>query len=263
MARYVYPSSLNNQSLNPALLQLVFYKFLDNGTTTPLDFLALKMPDKISQPSTVNWDNENFGMSSTVIKDAINKATGNGEGAQTIEQMMTAVGARMAQQGAFNLIADATKLVGGSASANGLMGQVIGKTPNPYVTAIFRGIDFRNFSFTFVFTPLSEADCVLIDDIIRVLRANALPEYTDESAFLSYPSVCMITYFWKGQVHKYLNGFKRAACTSVSVDYTGTGSYQSMRNGFPTQIVVDTTWRELELVTRSDVTIGDLSGRKY
>lgn len=252
----IYPSTLRNPTLNPAFIQLAYYQRDDTARTTPLATICLKMPDKISQPSTVNWGEEAFGMASSVIKDGLKNFMGNGDNGMSVDEMLSSVGSRVAQQATFNVIAGATKAVGGNASAAGLMGEVIGKTPNPFMTVIFRGIDFRKFSFTFIFTPLSESDCELIDEIIKVMRANANAEYVDDRAFLAYPSECQISYYWKGQPHKWLNRFKRAACTAISVDYTGTGSYQSMRNAFPTQIVVDTTWQELEIVTRSDITQG-------
>lgn len=263
MANLVYPSSLVNNSLNPGFIQLSYFKNSDNAsdpTVVPLDKIALKMPDKISQPSTVNWGTEDFGVASSAVKALLQKASGTGNensGANMSGSEILAGGAaRMAQQGAFQGLAALTKTVGGNASAFGLMGEVLGKAPNPYVTAIFKGVDFRNFNFTFIFTPLSEADCTLIDNIIKTMRANALPDYVDNQAFLSYPSYCEIKYVWRGELHPYLNRFKRAACTSINVDYTGTGAYQTMRNGFPTQIIVDTGWKELDIVTRNDVLLG-------
>lgn len=256
MKKLHYPSNLVNKDLNPAFIQFAYFHRDDKMRLSPKTMIQLSMPEQISQPSTVSWDNEKFGMAGKIISDGIKKVSGSNEGTMDMNSMIDAVSQRVKQGAMFNIAAVANKGLGGGASAEGMMGEVTGRIPNPYVTAIFRGVNFRTFDFVFKFTPLSEKDCELINNIVKEMRSNALPESMDSSAFLSYPYECQISYFWKGKRNAWLNRFKRAACTKVDVNYAGTGSFTAMRNGFPTQIIVSTTWTELELVTRSDVTDG-------
>jgi len=256
MAKHlIFPSNLVNRDLNPAYINFQFYKN-DLGSLFPETNISLMMPEGISQPSTVSWDNEKFGMAGDLMRQGIRKFIGSDTESQSIDSMTEAVKARVGNAMIFNAGEVANKGLGGGASSEGLMGSVAGKIPNPYVTAIFRGVNFRNFDFVFRFTPMSEADCVLIDTIISEMRRMALPAYKTHGAYLSYPYECSIKYMWKGGPNQWLNKFKKAACTKIDVNYTGTGSFTTLRNGFPSQIVVTTSWSELELVVRGDVDEG-------
>lgn len=256
MAKHlIFPSNLVNKDLNPAYIGFQYYRN-DLGALFPETNIALMMPEAISQPSTVSWDNEKFGVAGELMRQGIRKFIGSDTESQSIDSMTESVKARVGNAAIFNAGGAANQALGGGASAEGLMGSIAGKIPNPYVTAIFRGVNFRNFDFVFRFTPMSEADCVLIDQIITEMRRLSLPSYETNGAYLSYPYECMIDYYWKGKRNKWLNRFKKAACTKIDVNYTGTGSFTTLRNGFPSQIVVTTSWSELELVVRQDVDTG-------
>lgn len=256
MANLRFPKNLVNSELNPAFINFQYYS-TKLGIPIPTTNIALAMPEDISQPSTISWDNEKFGMAGEGIKQAMKHGlAGEGVDSQTIESMTGALEARVKNAAIFNIAKTAGEAFGSGASAEGMMGAVSGKIANPYVTAIFRGVNFRNFDFVFRFTPLSQEDCVLIEQIISTMRAMALPDYTMNGSYLAYPYECRIDYFWKGRRNKWLNRFKRSACTKIDVNYTGTGSFSAMRNGFPTQIVLTTSWTELDIVVRGDIKDG-------
>lgn len=256
MKNLYYPENLNNQDLNPAFIQLAYFERDDIDRLMPISVISLGMPENISQPSTVSWDNEKFGMGGKIVAEGLKKVFTDG-GTMDTSSMIEAVAQRVKQTAAFNVAAKAANFAtGSSATAEGLMGEVAGRVPNPYVTAIFRGINFRSFDYTFRFTPFTEKDCDLIDAIIKEMRTNALGESIDSTAFFSYPRECQIAYYWKGKENKWLNKFKRAACTKIDVNYTSGGSYTAMRNGFPTQVIVNTSWTELDLVVRQDIAGG-------
>lgn len=258
MALLIFPSNLANSSLNPGFIQFQYYTRGSYMKTSADDTICLCMPDATSQPSTVSWDNEKFGFVGKSFTDTMQKLGKDGSGVTAADMNAIVEGAKskVVTQGAFNIAEAAINAIGGKVSAEGLMGEIAGKVPNPYLTAVFRGVDFRTFTFTFKFAPMSESDCELIDNIIRTMRANSLPEYLDNAVYLSYPKECSISYHWKGQSNEWLNRFKRAVCTGVDVDYAPNGTFSTLRNGFPTQIIVSTKWTEVEIVTRQDVMEG-------
>lgn len=51
----------------------------------------------------------------------------------------------------------------------------------------------------------------------------------------------------------YLHRFKRSVITELTLDYTGTGMWTMLRNGFPTETVLTITLGEIEMVVREDV----------
>lgn len=259
MAFYRYPRNLENVNLHPGIIQ---FQFFERQTQLqrlfPSDTVQLYMPEQSSAPSSVSWDSEQFGF----IGNTMSKMMQGGSSATDIQSTMSGALDRVKHQAVFTTAAGAAQTMANKAkgmlgttgmSANGLGGQVAGKVPNPYLTCIFRGVDFRNFNFTFKFTPLSENDCDLIHNIVTTMRKHAYPYQMDESAFLSYPSECMIAYFWKGKLNPYMHRFKRAVCTGIDVDYSSAGSFAMLRNGMPAHITVSTQWKEIEVITRQDI----------
>lgn len=244
-----YPSKLTNKDLNPAWMEFQFFERKSAKDSKPSDVIQLYMPESVSQPSTVSWDTEKFGVIGNAVVGAVNDmgtVPGNvGDAAS--------VGWARAQA---NLMSAAASRLGGSVSAEGIMGATKGKIPNPYLTMVFRGVDFRNYSFNFKFFPFSEADTVTITEIIKTFRANSLPPGKPGEPFLGYPMEVQVAYKWKSDDNKHLHKFKRSVITGVDVDYTPNGMFAVMRNGMPACISVSLKLSEIELVLRDDVKEG-------
>lgn len=262
MVDLVYPTSLKDAAANPAWMQFNFFNRESPKESSPKDKISLYMPESASAPSTVSWDSEKFGFIGNAVSQgaaAFQRGSGMAGAVDAVKAGWNSVqgGSDLIMAHALaNVGSAAVGLMGGSVSAEGLMGAVAGKIPNPYLTMVFRGIDFRNFSFVFKFYPFQESDCTLIDDIIKTFRANQLPDYEAGMTMLGYPAECQISYKWMDKDNKWLHKFKRAVCTGVDVDYTPTGMFSTMRNGFPSEITVSTKWSEIELVTRADISEG-------
>lgn len=266
-----YPDNLTDTNAHPAWLQFQFQNRKSpagEDAAQLTDLIQLYMPEQTSNPNTVSWGQENFGFLGNALatgaraaKDSFNLNNGLigaamdsvTDGGKALAGALGGAGDLAVTRFLANAGAAAANLMGGSVTAEGLMGEVTGKIPNPYLTAVFKGVDFRTFSFVFKFYPFREKDCDTIYEIIRTFRANALPDYKSDNAFLGYPSECMISYKWQGKDNIYLHKFKKAVCTAIDVDYTPQGMFSVMRNGFPSEITMATKWSELEIVTREDV----------
>lgn len=241
----IYPASLSDVNQNPAWMEFQFYERRSPRSSPPDDTISLYMPENVSQPSTVSWDTEKFGFVGNAVAGG-----GNGDIMGTVTD-----GAGLAyERSKANLQAAIANRLGGRLSAESLM-SAQGKVPNPYLTMIFRGVDFRTYSFSFKFFPYTERDSETIHDIIKTLRANSLPDYAAESnnTFLGYPKEVEVAYKWKANDNPYLHKFKRSVITAVDVDYTPQGMFAVMRNGMPACIQVNLKLSEIELVMRRDV----------
>lgn len=255
----MYPKTLGNSKLNPAHINFQYYK-----KNVISDTIDLPMPDQVTNPSTINWAQENFGMIGNAVASSLKQVgsdqIANGE---DIGKSIAAMGERIKTLAFYNVTSSAIGQAGGSVSAEGLMGAVGGKIPNPYHTMLFRGVEFRNFSFVFKFTPFTESDCELIDAIINTMRSHAYPDFSTDNQFFEYPDECQITYVWENNPNKWLHQFKRAVCTGIDVEYSSNGTWSSMRNGFPTLITVSTRWSETQVVTRGDIVSKNKKGQSF
>lgn len=246
----VFPRTLSNIALNPASIN---FQFFNRDTKEKTTSIYLQMPDNINNPSTISWDTEDFGMvGEAVVKSLQNMSGGGDNHGQQVESTILSMGERIKSLAFYNAVSYGVGKAGGSASAGGIMSRVSNKTSNPYKAYIFRGVDFRTFSFDFTLAPFSESDCDIIDSIVRKFREHSYPDYANDKMFFTLPDECQITYMWETGHNKWLNAFKRAVCTGIDVQYN-SGQWTSLRNGFPTLIRISTRWTETELVTKQDI----------
>lgn len=254
-----YPQTLKNLSLNPAHINFQFYSRDTNIRSTSIN---LPMPNNVSNPNSISWDQQDFGM----LGDALVKSLGHmkaGTGsAEGIKNHLDAMAERMKSVAFYSGMSEIVKQGGGnSISGEDIMGAVNGKALNPYKTMLFRGVNFRTFNFVFDLVPFSESDCDLINNIITAFRAHSYPDFAGDKMFFTYPDECQITYMWETGANKWLNSFKRAVCTNVEIDYAPMGHWSSLRNGFPNVIRVNTTWTEVNVVSKQDILNNDNNGQ--
>lgn len=244
-----YPKTLSNQNLNPAWMEFQFYERKSAKESRPTSTIQLYMPEAVSQPSTVSWDTEKFGIVGNAVVAAHNDLGSVGGNVGDA----ASVGWARAQA---NLMSAAASRLGGQVSAEGIMGATKGKIPNPYLTMVFRGVDFRNYGFNFKFFPFSESDTETIDEIIKTFRKNSLPPGEQGAPFLGYPMELEVAYKWKSSNNRFLHKFKRSVITGIDIDYTTQNMFAVMRNGMPACISMNLKLSEIELVLRDDVTKG-------
>lgn len=252
MAFLYYPPKIQNADLHPAYMEFKFFERKDPKGDTLSDTIYLYMPERASQPSTVSWETEKFG----IIGESIAGAAGNPWSVGGAFDGAMKLGEAGAARGMSNLLAAAANALGGSVSAQGILGESTGKISNPYLTMVFRGVDFRNFQYNFKFFPFQESDCDMIDKIIKTFRGNSLPPGDIGAPLLKYPKEVAIAYKWRGENNKWLNNFKKAVITGIDVDYTPNGMFSVMRNGFPSCIEMNVKFSEIEIVLRKDVMEG-------
>lgn len=261
-ASLTYPETLNNMMINPAHIN---FQFFDRNTSKKITSINLPMPDTVNNPNTISWDQgKDFGMlGNEAVKGLQAMSSGNDISTQSVQDKLQSMAERVKSLAFYTGVSKAVSELGGSnIDATDLMGATNGRIPNPYRTLLFRGVEFRSFSFVFNFVPFTEADCALIDSIITAFRAHSYPDYAGEKMFFTYPDECDISYYWESNKNKWLNNFKRAVCTGVNVDYAAAGHWSSMRNGFPNMIKLETKWSEVEIITKGDILKADKHGQR-
>jgi hypothetical protein len=135
---------------------------------------------------------------------------------------------------------------------------ITGLAPNPMKEQIFKGVDFRMFSMEYMFAPRNEAEAQNVLAIIKAFKYHMLPEYKKGSSnfLFLYPSEFDITYFNGGKENLNIHRHTSCVLTEMNVNYTPQGMFNTFRNGMPTQIGINMTFKELAIVTKESVTRG-------
>jgi len=141
-------------------------------------------------------------------------------------------------------------IAGGASAAMGL-------AANPKKEQVFKGVDFRTFSFEYQFFPRDIGEASNVLRIIEEFKYHMHPEFKDTNNFVYiYPSEFDIMYFANGKENRNLHRHTSCVLTSMSVNYTPNGMFSTFANGMPTQINMTLEFRELALLTKDKVKDG-------
>lgn len=142
--------------------------------------------------------------------------------------------------------------------------QSTGIAPNPNPSVAFQGPVLRDFTMTWAFYPKKLDESRTIDDLIRKLKARALPTWNSSAgtAVLNYPSICQINFFpWDSGSSDTKNGWtdrsiiqiKKCFMSGVNVNYNAFGTPSFFEgNNYPTTIQLTISFKEIEYLTAED-----------
>lgn len=156
--------------------------------------------------------------------------------------------------------AQITKLIEGGVeffslgTAGGLGAAVQRRTgiaPAAMTEMIFNGIDYRQFSFDFKFTPRNKTESYIVNEILHTIKSSMLPTKFGAGSIAAYqvPDEFVIRFMKGDRVNPYLDQVGLCACTGVDITYGGD-KFSTHGEGDPVTIDATLTFRELELIER-------------
>ena len=208
--------------------------------------IALHIPNNLSINYGVTWSEEDTGvlaMAGAAVQQGweIAKALG-GNGNNTD---VTGTGAGILTNIALSKTPGS--MGSGVSAASGL-------AANPKKEQVFKGVNFRTFSFEYKFFPRNSTESKNIINIIEQFKYHMHPEFKDNNNFVYiYPSEFDILYYNGGQENLNLHRHTSCVLTDMSVNYTPNGMFTTFADGMPTQIDITLSFRELALLTKDKV----------
>ena len=211
--------------------------------------IALHVPNQLSIRYGTSWSEEDTGMLA---------ATG-ALGKEGMDSIMAALKDDQKSGGKFTGTAQAviTNLALSKGPNAGANSAALGIAANPKKEQVFKGVDFRNFTFDYQFFPRSPDEAKNVLNIIKEFKYHMHPEFKDDYNFVYiYPSEFDIFYYSNGQENLNLHRHTSCVLTELSVNYTPNGQFSTFDNGMPTQINVQMAFRELALLTKDKIKDG-------
>ena len=150
--------------------------------------------------------------------------------------------------------------IGINVDVNQFITRETGAAINPNLELLFGGPQLRTFSFVYNFAPNSAREAREVRMIQRWFRQGMLPQkktnFGGGSLFLGSPNVFRLCYKNNKRRIRGLNTFKICAVTSVQVDFTPDGIYQSYEDGDavsqPVRSTMAVTFNELTPIFAND-----------
>lgn len=276
MTELVYPKDLGEGSINSTLRFTQFQRDMI-FSSMPVGTISLYTPDAINNPNTILWDEGSLLEMGTELasnlagqrKDYHEKKMASADkalsdfqsGLRRPDEVLT--GTQQAQQANMQYSIDKAKKAQQQFNKNLKKAQGVGEflksdtlgygtksIPNPFTVMIFKGVNLREFNFTFRFYPLSQDDVSIILQIISSFSSGALPPYELGGAELGYPNEYEIEFLFNGEQNIFLPIFKRCVLQHVNVNYTEQGFWAMSRDGAPLMIQLELGFKEIEILTR-------------
>lgn len=132
---------------------------------------------------------------------------------------------------------------------------------NPQVQLLFKAVGLRQFQMEFMFSPKSADESAAIRNIVQKFKFHAAPEIAGNAAgaksglFFVVPSTFNIDFLFSGTNNQYLHRIGECVLETVTVDYAPNG-WASFKDGSPTQVRLNLTFKEVDIVDKSKVSEG-------
>ena len=233
-------------------------------TTRITDSIAIYLPPNVQDATSVGYNNTEMG----VIGAA---AAGGAEAIDALRRgdmskLASTVGTAakdLLKEGALTLGSEFLGAISG-VDAEGLKGfakKAFGQASNPYMEVLFEGVEMRTFTYNFTFSPRNADETEDVKKIIEMFRFHMLPELNGgSSAFMTLPSTFDIHYMYQmgpneARENDYYTKIATCVLKGCDVDYT-PGGVKSFASGAPTQITMNLTFQETEMLTKQHIDRG-------
>jgi len=228
-------------------------------TETPIVNIWLPMAKEVTFNDSVSWAGTDLGGMGALLQGEV--VAGGAAAALS----MAALGASAAGGGILGKILGSSVggTIAGVLAADGLQKGIesaVGIKANPYKEQTFEGIDFRKFSFSYMFQPKNQTEVNDLDTVIRSFRAYSKPSISEVSnGIFNYPhefQIEFLTHDSGGQdtleTNIHLPELKYCICTNVSTNFA-TREWRSFDGGGAAEISLQLDFEETELITQEDV----------
>ena len=254
----------------------------------PMGSCILPIPNRLGVSQGVNWGEGRANAVELGAFQAVSGATRNlvGKDGGGLIKLLTD-GATQAKS-VFNTVSGQLRNNDGGANAGAVINATIAKSVlsriginvdvdqfltretgaaiNPNLELLFAGPQLRTFSFVFNFAPNSTEEAKVVRMIHRWFRQGMLAQKTTDfgnggSLFLGSPNVFRLCYKNNKRRIKGLNTFKICALTSVQIDFTPDGVYQSYEDegarSQPVRSTMKVDFNELTPIFANDYNLND------
>lgn len=234
----------------------VSYKF-DNSSP----IVDMYLPISVVFNDTMQYDTPNLGLIGGSTLEGM--SGGAGIFASAFQGLMEGIG-DVFNYASGNLAGEAARL--GSLRAarlvpsSGFQAAVslgVQRTLNPNTRALFKGVNLREFTFTFKMIANSQREAIAIEKIVEHFRANAYPDTIGPDGFpiaFKFPHAFSIQFTHRGQEAK-IPKLERCFLRAVQTAYNSTGA-AFHADGRPNEIDMTLNFIEMRTLNKSDIRSG-------
>jgi hypothetical protein len=210
--------------------------------------IALHTPNNFTTRYSANYEEANTNIFQMAMRGT--------------ESLGKAIAEQYNKQSISNETSEDAKAVAAALALNTIPGKdsisaITGLAVNPKKEQLFRGVDFRTWSFDYQFFPKSKEELINVQNIIYLFKLHMHPEYKDANNFLYlYPSEFDIVHYHGVDENFNLPRHTSCVLTELNINYAPQSQFTSFAEGAPTQINIQMTFKELIQMSKERIQEG-------
>ena len=218
--------------------------------------IAMYMPQQVNVTYGANYTDTEMGALTEEALNAYNNAIG-GRFRSAFENVLN-MDQGIAEQLQKGLLAS-IGIIPGFGGAREAFEAKEGAIISDRLELAFKGINKRNFQYTFKMIPKNEKEADEIRKIVFAFKANMLPEFVGGNRAgrrLVVPNTFDISYMYVGAENDYLHKISTCVLENMSVSYGGDRykTFEGRADGAPpVETSMTLAFTEIELITRERV----------
>lgn len=264
-----FPSNLGARKVVFKVIPRNRGKQTDRTTSSAKDIVGLPLPSNLSTGYGAQYTDVSLGVLGQRSVEA-----GAAFGAGGFQSAIDTV-----QNNGINTLSEAAKSIAASASSElGAIvgGLVLGTTGfgvgaaltqiapgalsganiavNPHMAVLFEGVNFRNHSFQYKFSPRDKSESDSLKKIIKIFKKAMHPSIDrGKMAFFQYPDEFEIDFPNDGG---YLFDVGKSVLRDFQINYTPDGGSYFHQNGAPVAISMSMQFTEIDVLTKTEIEDG-------
>ena len=251
----IVTASVNTSGLSKSILGgLLKQSNVQRGSDVKTQYtVTLPIPNNITDSNSVSWGEDTINPLQAAGMNVIGGVAEDGISALggAMNELINTVPSGAADQKKAIIAAIAAFGVGANPEA--VVSRATGQILNPNLELLFSGVNLRAFSFMFDFAPRSYDEGQMVKQIIRTFKKTMVPSSAG-GIFIKPPSVYQLMYMQGASTHPFLNSFQPCALVNMDINYTGSGTYATYRDGTPVHMQLQLTFKELNPIYGQDYT---------
>jgi len=256
-----FPGSLNDTD-HWVCFRAAKYSKLQKKSITQQENIAsiyLPVPQDLKTGYKAGYNNESLGIGGALaLQVAQGEKIDKGDVAMALgtDLISNPTVTGLLGAGAANALggSGAAQIVGGAVGVGA--GQAVkatlankGIARNPHQAVLFQGVDFRNHSFNYTFTPRNENESEILQGIIYAFKFFMAPRLKRSNHFFDYPEQFDIDF----KDEKNLFDIGTSVLTSFDVNYHAAGQSAYYVNNHPVSINLSMNFQEVTITTKDEI----------
>ena len=203
--------------------------------------------------SGMNSQNRNIGEVAQSMMNSIASGTAN-FGENTSNESKTRIQNYLAGM--------AANIAGANVDPSSLMTRSSGSIMHSNLELLFKGVNLRQFGYSWEFSPRNEDEAMEVKHIIRLFKQAMSPSDGSSpgvggggggtSWFIESPAIFQLQFMQGGRAHPFLHSFKPCAMTDISMNYAASAMHSTYDDGTPVHMQMRCSFKEINPIYNED-----------